>query len=77
MPGSSGSSLSFVYLLLSFGLASLEGVVKLLPPSALDASELFPSVDVNVKRLQVPLADVFEAEEGTFRSSFAEGQLAV
>ena len=37
------------------------------------ASQLFPSVEVNVKRLQAPLADVFEAEEGASRPLLPEG----
>ena len=55
---------SFVCSLLSFGLIPPEGVAKLLLLFAPVASELVPSADVDVKRLHVPLAVVFEAEEG-------------
>ena len=55
----------------------LEYAAKLLPPYALIACKLFPSFDVSVKGFHVPLAEIFEAQEGIFWSSFARGQLPV
>ena len=47
---------------LSFGLFPFEGAVKFLPLSAPDTCDFFPPVNVDVKRVHIPLADIFEAE---------------
>ena len=49
---------------LTFGQTPLEGAAKLSLQSAPITGELFPSIDVSVKRLHVLLADAFEAVEG-------------
>ena len=53
---------------LSIGPTPPDGAAELLPPEVPIAGEFFPTVDVNVMRLRVPLADIFEAEDGAMES---------